>query len=331
MWKEKRKSQEGKKGFHRKKMGTDTDRKEFFYGWYFRCQGKDGSAAVIPAVHLSPGHAFCSVQILTEHGSLYRKFPMTQFRLNRKRGIMQIGKNRFGKKGIHMNFEAVSQEKGRSAGTEKQTAGKKRIQVRGVLRFGTFTEPKYDIMGPFAWIPGMQCRHAVYSMKHSVNGWISLDGKRIVFRNGLGYMEGDSGTSFPDRYLWSQQFFPGGSLMAAVATVPFAGKCFTGILALIFYQQREYRLATYLGASVKRIGERELLICQGKYRFQIRFRKSGGNLLKAPEHGRMVRRIREDIGCRARSTLIRGKRVLLDVKTDQAAAEYEGKKNGIRS
>lgn len=125
MWKEKRKSQAGKKGFRRKNMGTGTDRKEFFYGWYFRCQGKEGSVAVIPAVHLTPGHAFCSVQILTENGSLYREFPMTQFRISRKRGIMQIEKNRFGKKGIHMNFEAVLQEEGRSAGTEKQIVGKK--------------------------------------------------------------------------------------------------------------------------------------------------------------------------------------------------------------
>lgn len=26
---------------------------DYFYGWYFRCQGRDGSIAVIPAVHLS--------------------------------------------------------------------------------------------------------------------------------------------------------------------------------------------------------------------------------------------------------------------------------------
>ena len=26
---------------------------EYFYGWYFRCQGSGGSLAVIPAVHVS--------------------------------------------------------------------------------------------------------------------------------------------------------------------------------------------------------------------------------------------------------------------------------------
>ncbi|HIY18169.1 MAG TPA: hypothetical protein IAA44_02060, partial [Candidatus Blautia avistercoris] len=72
---------------------------DYFYGWYFRCQGKEGCAAVIPAVHLSSEKRSCSIQVITEKGSFYREFPVSRFRLNRKKGVMQIGENLFSSKG----------------------------------------------------------------------------------------------------------------------------------------------------------------------------------------------------------------------------------------
>ena len=48
---------------------------DYFYGWYFRCQGEE-SIAVIPAVHLGGGKGNCSIQVVTEAGSLYQEFPI---------------------------------------------------------------------------------------------------------------------------------------------------------------------------------------------------------------------------------------------------------------
>lgn len=42
----------------------------YFYGWYFRCQGEDGSMAVIPAVHLSETEVSCSIQVITSNFAL---------------------------------------------------------------------------------------------------------------------------------------------------------------------------------------------------------------------------------------------------------------------
>ena len=136
---------------------TDRHRREYsmsdyFYGWYFRCQGRDGSIAVIPAVHLSAEKRTCSIQVITQKGSLYREFPVSRFRVNREKGIMRIGENLFSRKGIRLRIEM----KGNDAAV-----------ISGTLRFGEFAEPGYDIMGPFRYIPGMECRHAVYSMLHS--------------------------------------------------------------------------------------------------------------------------------------------------------------------
>ena len=47
------------------------------------------------------------------------------------------------------------------------------------------------------FIPFMECRHSVWSMRHLVNGELSVNGKRYSFQNALGYWEGDRGSSFP--------------------------------------------------------------------------------------------------------------------------------------
>lgn len=94
----------------------------------------------------------CTVQIITDKGSWSKVFPIGQFRINRKKGMMQIGENLFSRKGIRLRIEM----KGNDAAV-----------ISGTLRFGEFAEPGYDIMGPFRYISGMECRHAVYSMLHS--------------------------------------------------------------------------------------------------------------------------------------------------------------------
>ncbi len=48
-------------------------------------------------------------------------------------------------------------------------------------------------------------------------------------------------------------------------------------------------------------------------------------MLKAPDSGRMTRRIRENIACRAEYRLTCGNKVLLYASTDRAAAEYDEK------
>ena len=66
--------------------------KKYFYGWYYRCQSKEESMAVIPAVHFSKERRSCSVQLITGKLSLYKEFPIVSFELIGKKGIMKIGK-----------------------------------------------------------------------------------------------------------------------------------------------------------------------------------------------------------------------------------------------
>ena len=96
--------------------------------------------------------------------------------------------------------------------------------------------------------------------------------------------------------------------MIATASIPLSGMHFTGFAGFLYRNKNEYRFATYLGASVKRMGENELLICQGRYRLHVKFQKPGGNILHAPDKGKMIRKFREDVACQGEYTLTYGKR-----------------------
>lgn len=279
---------------------------DYFYGWYFRCQGKEGSAAIIPAVHLSSQKQACSIQIITQKGSIYKEFPISQFRINRKEGKMQIEKNIFSKKGIRLEMEYYTPEK---------------TIISGILNFEKFHIPKYDIMGPFKLLSGMECSHSVYSMIHVVNGYIKMNGEYIRFKNDMGYMEGDSGISFPEEYIWTQHFLPKGSFMVSAASIPLLGIRFTGTVGFLFDGTREYRFATYLGASVKTFTEKELLIHQGGYWLHVKFPKTGGHTLQAPDKGNMIRKIKENVASEIELTLTYRNHVLLHEVTDKAASE----------
>lgn len=274
-----------------------------FYGWYLKCQSETQTLAVIPAIHRTGKKRTCSIQIITDEGVWTVDYPAEEFR--RKRRNILIGRNRFGANGIWLVI---------------RTEG---LTVSGKLKFGPLRPLKYDIMGPFALIPFLECRHSVWSMRHLVCGTVRINGRTYSFQNGCGYWEGDRGRSFPKRYLWTQCCFPGGSLMLSVADIPLAGIHFTGIIGVVIWREKEYRLATYLGAKAVQICNGVIRIAQGNLEFQARLLESSARPLKAPTKGDMVRTIHESAACRASYQFRAGNRVLFSFETDRASFEYE--------
>lgn len=59
-------------------------------------------------------------------------------------------------------------------------------------------------MGPFSYIPFMECNHAILSMKSKTNGQIKINNNKINFHNDIAYIEKDWGTSFPKSHIWCQ-------------------------------------------------------------------------------------------------------------------------------
>lgn len=282
-----------------------------FYGWYMKCQSGTQTLAVIPAVHLSRAKSTCSIQIISDREVRTATFPVEAF--CKEGENIYIDKNCFGANGIELSIHTSE------------------LVAEGTLSFGVLSPLKYNIMGPFALMPFMECRHSVWSMCHSVCGRIQLNGKIYDFQNTQGYWEGDCGRSFPRHYAWTQCFFPGGSLMLSVAEIPVTGIhsirgknfTFTGIIGVVLWQGKEYRLATYLGAKVVENGRRKLKIVQRGMELEAQLLEFSGHPLKAPKRGDMVRIIHESASCRAFYRFRINGEVLLEFETTQASFEYE--------
>jgi len=179
-------------------------------------------------------------------------------------------------------------------------------------------------MGPFKFFP-MECRHAIISMRHALSGVLTLNGDELDFTGGVGYIESDSGRSFPSGYAWvhSGDFARECSVMASVARIPFYGLRFWGCICVVWLNGREYRLATYRGVKILRCEPDCIELKQGKYRLEITTSAHGGHKLPAPRSGKMSRLIRESISVPARFIFTEKNRSLLDEKSKHASYEYE--------
>lgn len=277
--------------------------RDYFCGWYLKCQNEKQTIAVIPAYHITNGKKTCSLQVITDDRSWNVTFPYSEFRMEDS-GV-EIGRNHFGRDGITLDLHTPE------------------ISAAGTLSFGPFAPIRYDIMGPFKYVPFMECRHSVFSMKHTVSGTLEVNGCVYEFENGVGYIEGDRGYSFPKEYVWTQCCFPEGSVMLSVADIPFCGIHFAGVISAIHYQGREYRIGTYLGARAVFVREGEVVVKQGNKKLTVKRLEKKGHPLAAPVGGDMSRTIHETAACRAYFHYQEAGKTIFEFEAENAAFEYE--------
>ncbi|MEA4966024.1 MAG: tocopherol cyclase family protein [Oscillospiraceae bacterium] len=228
-----------------------------FSGYYFRHQKNGQTVAFIPGV--SDDGAF--IQMITDHRSYHFEFPSAV--MSRK---ITIGKNRFSTEGIHIDLPGI----------------------RGNILYSDVTPLKSDIMGPFRFFP-MECRHKIVSMHHRLNGSLKIGNEIYDFENGTGYIEGDSGKSFPKKYIWIQanDFANGSSVMMSVAEIPFCGFRFEGCICVVLKDGKEYRLATYLGARAES-SKNSIVVYQRSLRLEADLISKGmGFPLASPRDGKL--------------------------------------------
>lgn len=280
-----------------------------FQGFYFKQASRAHAVAFIGAISRgSQGAATASLQVVLPDGALCASYPAEGAKIDPRGPSLAIGPNRLDASGLVIDME----DGGRS--------------VRGSLSFGPLARPGGDIMGPFRFLPRMECRHHLVSMIHQVRGQLCIDGQAQDYSDALGYIEGDSGRSFPARYLWTHCFCPSGeprSLMLSVAEIPWMGLCFTGVVGVILLGGRPIRLATYLGARVRHVGDGRVVVEQGKYRLTAQFAREASTPLRAPVDGGMSRAVGECLVGLARYQMTAGSRVLFDFTSDRASFEYE--------
>lgn len=288
------------------------DRGPFFEGWYLKQENDRQSLAFIPGMHILPsGEKGAFIQVITGDQSWTVSYSFDAFRVHPDRFGVKIGESIFSARGARIAIEADG------------------LSCYGALRFGQITPLQYDAMGPFAYLPGMECRHGVLSLSHPVDGEVTVNGETFRFHRedgAKGYIEKDWGHSFPSRYAWVQcgRFQPGrepSCIMASVAQIPYGGRQFTGTICIVRLGHREIRLATYLGARAVRWDAEGIVVRQGDWRLEIETPEGTRHPLAAPACGGMDRMIREGLRQKAHFRLYQGGRLLFHVQSDSASCE----------
>jgi tocopherol cyclase len=268
-------------------------RPPFFEGWYVKLvdAGERARYALIPGVFTSddPDQAHAFVQVLdgTTGTATYHRYPVDAFDAARDAFDVQVGPNRFGDRGIELAID-----------DDQRT-------VHGTVTFGSLapwpvTLRSPGIMGPYAYVPWMECNHGVVSLDHALGGQLTIDGRDVGFGGGRGYLEKDWGAAFPAGYVWMQSNHfgqVGTSVVGSIAIVPWRGSAFPGIILGLRYRGRLLRFATYTGArtTALRIDDEHVdwTVTGRGHELHIRAHRTEGGLLHGPTREAMGSRVGE--------------------------------------
>ncbi len=311
-----------KKHFHPEWYHGQKKKKMFFEGWYFKhvIDQQAINFALIPGISKDPEdeHAFIQLIITPMMIIKYFRFDVSLFSVNDNPFTVQIDQNRFSLEGIQVNL----MEDTFSFNADLTYTHLTPIQT-------SFMFP--NIMGPFSYLPNMECNHGVLSMNHKVNGYIQINKEVYDLNQEKGYIEKDWGVSFPKKYVWLQcNHFDETttSLMGSIAVIPYLGLSFEGHIFNLIHQGQEYRFATYNGSRValEYIDEhtRNIELKKGKYRLVIRARIEKTGALKSPRHGLMQEMIKEGLEGTLQMTLYNQKTCVFDLTGKHTGVEFTG-------
>jgi len=170
------------------------------------------------------------------------------------------------------------------------------------------------IMGPYAFIPFMECYHGILSMDHIIEGQLEINNKKIDFTGGRGYIEKDWGHSFPSAYIWMQSNHfsqKGVSIKVSVAKIPWLGSSFVGFIAGIYFNQKLIQFTTYNSTKLLRSfannQQVELIMENKEYRLDIVAHGNDAAELASPISGFMDGRISESMTSKLEAKLLNKK------------------------
>jgi len=300
-------------GWHKKKR--------YFEGWYYKIVDAKGkyAFAIIPGITMDKNgekHAFIQVLDGKKLRSGYHKFDYDSFVATPGKFHISIEKNCFSGHELQINLP----------------------EIKGKLEFKNnipWPKPFYSpgIMGPYSFMPFMECYHGIISMDHLIMGSVTYNNQNIPFNHGRGYIEKDWGRSFPRAYFWlqSNHFSKSGiSIETSVAKIPWLNSYFIGFICGIWINNKLIRFTTYNKSVLKKSFANEdtvkLIIENKKYQISIIVYRDHATGLAAPIHGLMEGRIEESMNAKLKIKLtdLDKNRVVLEDIGRNAALEVAG-------
>ncbi|TVP69750.1 MAG: hypothetical protein EA340_06805 [Nitriliruptor sp.] len=300
-------------------------RPPYFEGWYFKLVDASEVAryAVIPGIFLSDDparhHAFVQVLDGATGAASYHRYPAEAFEAAEGAFDVRVGPNRFSASGLHLDIDDEHR---------RVTAD----VALGPLEPWPVRAWSPGVMGPYAFIPRMECNHGVLSFDHRLDGHLTLDGARIDLTGGRGYLEKDWGAAFPAGYVWMQSNHfatPGTSLVASIAIVPWIRSAFPGFLVGLHHDGVLHRFATYTGARTEHLritdDRVEWTITDRHRQLEVHARRAAAGLLLGPTREQMESRVGETMRAEIEVRLLdRRTRTVLEGTGRNAGLEVHG-------
>jgi len=264
--------------------------RRYFEGWYYKVinADEDRAFAIIPGIAMNEkGEKQAFIQVLDgkKLTAEYFKFDAQEFQVKSGKFELKLVNNLFTNHKIELDLSSV----------------------KGLLKFKNqvpWPNEWYSpgIMGPYAFVPFMECYHGILSMDHTIEGKLLIHNDEIDFTGGRGYMEKDWGQSFPSAYFWMQtnHFSEAGiSFKASVAKIPWLRSSFVGFIAGLWLRNRLFQFTTYNSSHLRKSWadheKVELVMENPNYRIEIRAKRNEATELASPILGFMDGRISESM------------------------------------
>lgn len=281
-------------------------KQSYFEGWYFKNTNNQEGISFIPGININDNKKKAFIQVITDDSSYFIDYNIDDFKFNFEPFYIQIGDNIFSKNGIHIDIKDDT----------------KNLRINGDIKYSNSKNINTDflnpnIMGPFSYIPFMECNHAILSMKNTADGLININNNKMNFNNSIGYIEKDWGCSFPKSYIWCQgnNFQKSNaSFMISIADVPFKLFTFKGFICDLIIDKNEYKFTTYNNAKLLEYDVSNnflnIILKKGSYYLNIKSEYNTGLKLSAPVKGKMEKDIFESISTSITVTLKRNNVVI---------------------
>jgi len=279
---------------------------QYFEGWYFKNTNDKTGISFIPGININEKEKKAFIQIITNESSYFVNYDIHDFEFSYNPFYIKIGNNFFSKDKIHIDIKDEIQN----------------LMVYGDIEYydSTNIETSFlnpNIMGPFSYIPFMECNHAILNMKSKANGFINMNNQTIDFDNDIGYIEKDWGCSFPNSYIWCQgnDFdYSNASFMLSIADIPFKLFRFEGFICVLKINDMEFKFTTYNNSKVITYDINNnlvnIVLKKGHYYLYIKADCPTGLKLSAPVKGRMEKDILESISALITVTLKKDEEII---------------------
>ncbi len=298
-----------------------------FEGWYFKIVNKEAteSFAFIPGVFWGnskeESHSFLQVLEGNSVKYNYHRFLWDNFNATHSPFSVEINDNTFSLEGINLSIVTSQQN------------------MRGSLNFSNLLNWQDKIyspgsMGPFNFIPFMQCYSQVCVMDMDISGQLTINGTVHNFNNGKGYIEKNWGNSFPISWIWIQSnnfSHPKTSLSCSIGHIPFWFTDFRGFLVGFYASGVFYQFTTMNGSTIK-IEEKnnnvKINLINKTHTLKIQTESDSDSfiLCKGPRNGKMIPLVNECLTGKVHVQLFenRSNKIILEDIGFATGIEYGG-------